>query len=220
MNGAMHNGHNGANGELLTAALDFDDTLKPFRAPFIEWYNRLSGTDIDYTQIDRYDLAYYMGLGEQDRHKVPELVDQYHEQEMQDTSLSIPAETVEVLGRLSLFFRFPVITARKNRFKPYTLAQMSQALPAHRPEAHHREDYESLSTTKGRLAKKIGALVLVDDHAANVEAALSEGLEAILVADQLNRGYDGRAPRVDNWRQIEEELMAIHERHLNGDFVL
>lgn len=192
-----------------------DDTLKPFRAPFIEWYNLNVGMDIDHTSITEYNLSVCMGLN--GREEVQAFIDRYHEYEAQNQTLALSEEAVAAMTRLSQYFHFPVISARKCKFKSYTLTQMSMALPHREPEAYHREDYESLGLTKGKYAKKeIGAIALLDDHVPHVESAIDEGIHGILIADQLNWDYKGRAARLESWVQIEEELMRIRELHING----
>lgn len=191
----------------LKVAVDFDDTLKPFRPPFIDWFNKLSNQSLKVEDAPSYDMSGFMGFASFEEYM--QHVDIYHEHETQGKKLTIREDAVEVMRRLRNRVDFLVITARKSRFKEYTKQQMALALPGAEGVAYHLEDFQALSPTKGEFAKREGALVLIDDRPDHVDSAIASGIEGILLSDQFNIGYQGPAFVATDWYDIEEQLNKV-----------
>ncbi|HEX9679185.1 MAG TPA: hypothetical protein VGA08_01005 [Candidatus Saccharimonadales bacterium] len=195
------------NGNKLKLALDFDDTLKPFLRPWFDWHNETYETSHEVHEVTEYDLGSLMGLSNQELQR---RVDEFQDYEMSTANINIFPEAIEVLKSLQQFFQYVIITARKRRFKPYTLDQLRLGMPDIEFEIYHREDYEGLKMSKAIFAKTLGCIALVEDHPGHAHEAHELGLGAILLTAQPNLSYIGPVERADSWSRVDELLRQIY----------
>lgn len=200
------------NGEKLLVAVDWDEPIKPFKPGFFEFYNSVNGTELRYEDAPGFDMSEFMGFTSFAGDYM-DFVDEYHLYEMeQRPELAVREEAVIAMRKLSDRFDFAVVTNRKCKFKPYTQAQMTLALPNQEVAAYHLEDFEvDYGVAKGPFVKSLGAVALIDDRVMNIESALEAGVHGLLFDDQFNADYEGQAVKVKNWLEIEDELSRLHK---------
>lgn len=195
-----------------TIAIDIDDVLAEGTLALIESVNKMYGTSLthtDYHSVGGDFKGYYERVWKS--HGLENTV-RYEdlEQEMIADQSHVPllAGAEFAVHMLAERFHIIFITARAPECEAATRRWFKQHLFDDEVELYFAgSHFDDTSMSKGGLAAKLGAELLIDDNISNCQSALDEGLQTILFGDY---GWQGNVPegmtRCRDWPAVLEHL--------------
>lgn len=189
------------NQEKPVLATDWDDVCYEFVRYYFPYYNRRFGTDYQFHNLRDHDLT---KLFKSDIEHILETIDDFHETE-ESIEQGLINDAPEVLPVLAKEFDIIVVTARKRRFKSNIQNMIDEYMPGTIQEIYLLEDIVEAGS-KGKLAKSLGAVALVDDHINNIFSAQAEGVRGLLRNMPKNYYHPLAVERVNDWYDIYENL--------------
>ncbi len=195
--------------EKLTVAVDIDEVLADHAEAFIEFSNKLYGTN---NTIDDY-TEYWAELFKISNEEVHNLgLEAYKDGAMRRFNHKKDSE--QVLRKLSQKYNLVVVTARKTIRRDDTLAWLEERYSGIFSDVHFAGFWDevtddSVHATKKELVQTIGADFLIDDQPKHCEAVAEAGIQAILFGDYAwNRGY-----------KSHKNLVKLHDWASVGDYL-
>ena len=131
------------------------------------------------------------------------------DREMADQSqVPLLAGAMFAVHELSKRFRVIFITARPPEWEDATRRWFKHHQVGEDVELYFAGNhYDATAQSKGKLAAKLGAELLIDDNVSNCQSALDEGLQTILFGDY---GWQGSVPegmiKCRDWSEVLEHL--------------
>ena len=199
-------------------AVDFDDCVIPFDAPFRAWIQTETGITLHTDDVVpgkfHYDEAYPdCGLLKED---FAQLIDNY----ITNASADVPPGegTVEALEQLSEVFELHIVTARPHQHLEVTRQSVYQHFGEHIFNGIHTAEFngDHSTTSKVTIYKKIGAIATVDDADHNINAAIKAGMIGISLQhpDHHHNGHTlpPTAITVSSLSEILQHLDVIKQR--------
>ncbi len=191
-----------------TIAIDIDDVLADNAAGFVEFSNKMWGTNL---QPEDYD-EHWAKVWEVDNAEVERRANTFHESGVigsyrhNDTALP-------VLKRLSQDYDLCIVTSRRTQVRQDTLEWISR----HYPGIFNDEviyfagiwdtiDHQSVHQTKAGILADIGADFLIDDQLKHCQAVAASGKKAILFGDyswNQSELLDKDIVRAADWSAVE-----------------
>lgn len=190
----------------LVIAVDCDDVLVRSTPFFIKAYNRTYGTNVVVEKPEHYSNSLHWGV---DRDifdaRLGELMrtDEYK-------TLRPSEDEVSVLTKLSKHHELHVVTARPPTERQHTQEMLDKYLPG----VFTSLELVGFHGSKGEVAKRIHADVMIDDSLNHLESAIEQGLPlggALLFGDYAWSAKDipKGMVRCFSWKEVEREIERL-----------
>lgn len=197
------------NEKSLVIAIDCDDVLVPTAQKAVENYNLTYAANVD--------LANYYGSAEDwgvDDIRVASLrIEEYFKRFGHDELITPFPEAVVAVRSLSKLHKLYLVTGRADFMSPITQDMADTYFPNCFEGIVHTNYYDSTAVrSKGEVCRGIGARILVDDHIAHCESALSCGVEDALLLNQpwnQSKGLPTHITRCIDWNDITGRITTI-----------
>ena len=194
----------------LVIAFDCDDVLLPAASAIINNYNDRFGTRLELRHFYNHDDLRPWGVDTYD-----EAIGRVFEFLRSDehTRIIPTPDTVKAISRLAKIHELHVVTGRPSFLQTATKAAIDTYFPNCFKSIEHT-NYITLSTdtetkrTKSEVCRLLGVDVLIDDHVAHAEDAISAGVGAIVFGSypwNLQPLPCG-VVRCEDWDDVEREV--------------
>jgi 5'(3')-deoxyribonucleotidase len=186
---------------------DIDDVVFPFIDGMTDHYNTRYGGSLTADDFISFDFTDVWGGTQEAANNIVE------EFLHTDTLHLLPLEgVIEAFERLHDDFDIVMVTARNGIFQENTTTWLRTHLPdlfSHAIFAGNYHDGRGYRT-KGEICKELGAVLIIDDHPANVASAVENGTGGILFGTkQWTLEGVKQSPEVKhcvNWSQVMEYI--------------
>lgn len=194
----------------MIIAVDIDDVIVDTNEAVRVWSNEMTGKNlvIEDFFVDADYWGYYEHIWEKHDIAHLQLTDFLDKLTIDQSRMDILPGAQFGLQELAKRFQLVFITSRNPSMEKATRQWLEQHL-SHDFEllfakaGHHSYGFEALS--KGEIATKLGASLLIDDSVEHVKSALDHGVEAILFG---NYGWQREIPegaiRATEWSEVLE----------------
>lgn len=193
---------------------DFDDVLFPLIEGLSDHHNDAHGTTLTPEDFVSYNFNEVWGGSQQEANLIIEAF-------LANDNLHLePLPGVQAaLTRLSQDFQLVIVTARNHLFEPSTVRWLRHRLPDLFSEvvfAGNHHDGRGFRT-KGEICRELQALLIIDDHPANLASAVQQGTDAILFGTKAWSSLEGLPKRVvhcETWPDVTEYIYGTwrHQR--------
>ena len=193
-------------------AVDIDDVIAANALGFVEWSNQKYGTHLtvdDYQ--DHWGEVWKVEHEETERRAV-----EYHESDHVATYTTIEGAS-DALRKLKERFKLVILTTRRNSINQLTKEWIEKYYPGIFDDIVFSGFFdsptkESITMTKGELAKSIGADYIIDDQIKHVLAATKLGIRGILFGNYTWNKVEvlpENVTRVHSWEEVLNYFEAL-----------
>jgi len=194
----------------MKIGIDLDGCLAEFVDPFLNYHNRIHGTNFRRREVKSFDFWRLIGGTSKDSQE--EIFNFYRSEQFRE--LPVVPGSVEVIEGLSEEHELYVITARPDWVSRETEQWLGNYFSDRFLEVIHTGEYDSTNESpksKSDVCKHLGVEVIVEDSYENAIDCTSKGIASVLLDYPWNRNNgNGELPsgvtRVYNWNQIFEEI--------------
>jgi 5'(3')-deoxyribonucleotidase len=186
-------------------AVDCDDVLLLHFQNLIDWYNSRYGTKLELADNGNEDLDRWGAKSVDEAIRNVQAffeTDEFKKAEpMRDAKAS--------LSRLKRYYDLIIVTARDTIIEATTRDWVNEHFMELFGDVHFAAKYslEGKRRSKAKILRSTGAQYLIDDSLDNIEAAISEGLTAILFGNYPWNQVDTLPTgviRCSDWQAVEE----------------
>ncbi len=193
-----------------TIAIDIDDVLADNARGFIDFSNKMWGTNLDPSDYEEH----WARMWQVDYDEVRRRADIFHESGVV-REYTHADEALPVLHRLSGDYNLRIVTARRLQIRQDTLDWVHTHYPGiftdeviHFAGIWDQIDDHSIHKTKLEVIDAIDADFLIDDQLKHCLAMADAGRQALLFGDYAWNRMDDEPidtiRRVDSWAAVEE----------------
>ncbi len=186
-------------------AVDFDDVIVPFMAPFLEWYNGFYNKDIRLEDTTTTKLDQLLDCSYERSRDIFDTFASDIATQRKIHSVPPSEACVKVLTKLSEKYRLVLVTAREHRFKDITRRYLMRFLPGVFQEIVLCNSYgaSGKTTTKVQVCVEHNCFALIDDSLPYICEVRAEKIRGILFGwYPWNNEYAGE--RVVSWEKFDE----------------
>lgn len=185
-------------------AVDIDDVIFEFMSSFADYHNRTHGTTATSANlVDYYRMDEHFGCD------VPQLVRRIEDFISKvDPKKFPPIEgSVSALTALRADHDLYAVSSRSASLLEHSKNYLTYHLPGVFTEVIHTDQFAGIGPkqNKADICHKIGATLLIDDHAGHFEGLPEKGVTCVLFGDYAwNRHYpQGAFVRAKGWHEVE-----------------
>jgi uncharacterized HAD superfamily protein len=191
-------------------AVDCDDVLLPHFENLIDWYNSTYGTNLELADNGNEELGKW---GARSIEQAIRNVQAYFETDEFKNAEPMREASTSLL-HLKKDYDLIIVTARDTIIEKTTRSWVNEHFTELFEDVHFAAKYslEGKRRSKAEILRKTGAQYLIDDSLDNIQAALDEGMKAILFGNypwnQLDTLPDG-VVRCADWLAVLEYFDGI-----------
>jgi uncharacterized HAD superfamily protein len=196
-------------------AVDIDDVLSLHAEAFIAYSNKTYNTQF---KVEDYN-EHWADLWGVNFEELENRVSAYHESGIFE-KYQPRADAAKVLKKLSKDYVLIVITSRKSEVTEITTSWLTKHYPDIFESIHHAGMWDvvneaSLSATKAKLSKELGASYIIDDQLKHCVDSARLGINAILFGNyRWNQAVSlpDNVTRCSNWNEVNGYFYANKTR--------
>lgn len=185
---------------------DIDDVVFPFIPEVAKHYNQQHQAALTPEDFVSFNLYEVWGGTQQEANTIIESF-------LGEPQLAVkPIEgAIEAFARLKQDFDIVMVTARNGIFEGTTSTWLKEHfadLFSHVVFAGNPHDGRGYRT-KGEICQELGAVLIIDDHPANVMSAVQQGTDGILFGDRtwtIEAESHEKVMHCQNWPAVEEYI--------------
>jgi len=159
-------------------AWDFDETIAPTMAGFVDYHNVEYGTNFTYDSLA--DPVFWANFGLSERVFMARLADYYRSPFMLPTApFDDTVETIVDISRHSGTSTMHVVTALPYELGEFVYSYLDRYVPPRViSDVHHIDSpaFRSYGSSKGAVCRKIGAPILVDENPLHIMDCAQHGV--------------------------------------------